>query len=138
MMRGGVAAGMLAVVLATAGCAGGDEVAAATGVGAMLERLPVCAEPAGGTTHDLPLPSQVTLTTFSRDPQVTGAGYAAGLPGAVVDAVAAQPGIEVLWSEDEGFEAEILLEQDGERVFLQALATCQGGSSVEVRSVALQ
>lgn len=137
MMRGGVTAGMLAVVLATAGC-GGGEVAAATGVGAMLERLPACAEPAGGAAHDLPLPSQVTLTTFSREPQVTGAGYAAGLPGDVVDAVAAQPGIEVLWSEDEGFEAEILLEQDGERVFLQAMATCQGGSSVEVRSVAMQ
>lgn len=123
-------------ILMVGACRSGDPVAPTNAMDDFFSRLPGCAIPTDGQPHDLPLPDEVILTTLGTSKIISASGFAPGAPGAVAAAIATQPDVEVVWSEDEGFEAEVLIEAHGRRTLVKALAVCDGGSSVDIVSTA--
>ena len=122
--RGFVCIGMLSA------CAGGS--AAGGGAGTPLQALPVCSEPppitaeapTGFTAPDGAIVQAVT----PQDPLTSVTAYIAKTPEAVRQAYESLDGIEVLSSEDEIFEAELLVTDGEHRTYVKATAACQQGS----------
>ena len=55
-------------------------------------------------------------------------GYVERLPGDLVKAFEAQKGVQVLFKEDEGFEAELLVSDGRHRAFWKVVRACPSGS----------
>jgi hypothetical protein len=131
---------------ATAGAAAATEAAPGTQTGivdpddidpgrlAPLAGLSTCAAPppAGEAldTGPLPLPDASIVTTASTDgPLLTAQGYSERTPVEIMVGYLRLEGWTVLNAEDEVFEAEMLVERDGLRVFAKAQAVCDRGSA---------
>jgi hypothetical protein len=125
---------------AAAGCGGGKKGAAtdatlAPGDSPVLQALPDCkAPPAAGAATAPPgiiLPASVVI--IAVEPQaglIRVSGYIPITPGAMRAEVTNRPGVRVITSEDEVFEAEALLTDGTMRTFVKARATCKAGSEL--------
>lgn len=131
----------LLVVLALAGCGPAVEDAPADPTGP-LTALPACEEPAPpideppGEGVVLPEGARL-LEQVEQGPAINAAGYVELTPIEVrlaYEALAERDGLMLLSSEDEVFEAELLLEADGRRIFVRATAACDRGSNLLVVS----
>lgn len=141
-MRRGLLVAIVACATCAAGCASPDAAAgpgvggpdagapdAVAGVAACDEQETgaVTIEPPGG----LPLPEGARVTSASTDgPVTTVTAYAEGTPVRLRQELEALPSVEVLSAEDEGFEAELLLDVDDARVYVRVSAICASGSDV--------
>ncbi len=101
-----------------------------------LSALPACTSPPPGVDEDvdgLLLPDDAVTTQVARqDPLVNVSGYVAMTPAALRLSYADRDDIEVLLSEDEIFEAEMLISDGDHRNFIKATATCNEGSQLLV------
>jgi len=98
-----------------------------------LDGLPPCPSPpaaVGGDTGDLPLPVDAVVTSAEVDGNLQSIqGFTPRTPVEVLVDYLRLHGWTVLTAEDEVFEAELLLERDGLRVFAKAQANCSRGSA---------
>ena len=132
---------LLASGLLVAACASGPGAASATPAAARtvdpaltapLEGLPPCGDPPAATT-DPPAPLIVPAGGIVTRVDVTGplTNVQGWLPYTPVEIRVHYEGLagwEALQSEDEIWEAELLLTDGGTRIFLKAQAVCQRGS----------
>jgi hypothetical protein len=138
--------GLLAIVLSA--CGGGDagdgtagapsaaQTPSATpaGTAVALGCESVVPSPAVKTPRGLVVPDGprvVTGVTRKRpdDERITVVeGYVEQLPGDLVKAFEAQKGVRVLFKEDEGFEAELLVSDGRHRAFWKVVRACPAGS----------
>ncbi len=117
-------------------CSDGGPAPASQATNDPLSALPPCATAPAGVDEDvdgLLLPDAAVTTQVTRqDPLVNVSGYVAMTPEALQLSYADRDDIEVLLSENEIFEAELLISDGDHRNFIKATATCQQGSQVLV------
>lgn len=131
----------LLVALAFTGCGGGDEGSpgytaplGADGRPAPLgceHAVPTQAiEPPDGLI--LPASTRVIVTSAEPNPRDTAVtvveGYIEKVPGEVIRAFARTPGVEVLFSENEDIEADVLVADERRRNFWKSVRTCLSAS----------
>jgi hypothetical protein len=128
------AAVLLAVVLA-GGC--GQPEPALTAQGdplGPLEALPECEappSPSADAPEGLVLPdSAVVQQVTPQDPLVNVTAYVPMTPVQFEQAYAELDGIEILITENEVYEAELLISNGTHRNFFKAAATCSQGSAI--------
>ncbi len=98
-----------------------------------LDGLPTCPSPptaVDADVGDLPLPVDAVVTSADVDGSLQSIqGFTPRTPVQVLVDYLRLDGWSVLSAEDEVFEAELLLERDGLRVFAKAQANCSRGSA---------
>lgn len=136
VMRATLTAASMLAVLALAACGNGDAAPVEQGdPTGPLEALPACAQPPEPTTDEvrgLLLPEGAVVTSVQEQGPVTNVtGYVRMTPVAF-EKYYADGDLNVLISENEIYEAELLV-SDGEfRNFFKATATCRDGADVLV------
>lgn len=131
----------LAVVVAAyavGACAEAGEPATAptgpAGLAASLPALPECPSPPPGIDADVPglqLPEgSVVISTTDQKPVVNVSAFVPMTPAQFEASYRGLSGVTVLLSENEVFEAELLISRGSYRNFLKATATCEQGSQV--------
>lgn len=127
---------VVAVALALAGCTDAGPGAAPAPSAApptFALNLPPCGKPPS-PDPDPPPPGAVvppgTVITATREqpPLLQLNGYVASTPRAIRTWIEAQPDLEVVSSEDEGYESELLVSDGTWRTFVKARAICDEGS----------
>jgi hypothetical protein len=112
--------------------ASADSVAAASDN--VLGGLPECTTPATGsdeTVAGLTVPDEfVVLKVEKQKPLTNITGFVPLTPAAFERSFATMKDITILLTENEVFEAELLVTNGSHRTFLKATATCSTGSTV--------
>lgn len=130
---------MVGCVLALAACGGGEPAGRPTPQPTVdpfgpLSALPDCPSPPAGRSDKvdgLLLPAGSVLTTVqAQDPLTTVQSFVPLTPVQFEAHYADRAGIEVLVTENEVYEAELLISDGSHRNFLKATATCSTGSQV--------
>ena len=103
--------------------------------GAIYEQLSPCPAPPTPIAHDpvegLVIPPGTVVTDVQAVGPITSvSGFVELTPLEIRDLYADDPEVELLYIEDEGFEAEILVEREGVRTFIKATIRCRTGSAV--------
>ncbi len=88
---------------------------------------PVAHEPVEGLVAP---EGMVVVSVRETGPVTAVTGFVDATPLELRDAFAGRPGVEVLHVEDEGFEAEVLVDAGDFRTFLKATIRCRTGSVV--------
>lgn len=124
---------LLLVACGGSGTAADDGTSDPTGP---LEALPACEDPPEAVTDQvegLIVPDGVIVQQVTpQEPLVNVAAYVPMTPVQFEIAIAALDGITVLHSENEIFEAELLVSDGSFRNFLKASATCSQGAQLLV------
>ncbi len=128
-------AALVAVVLATACGAAGPATSIARDPGAIYADFPECGPLPAPSPHDpvegLVQPDGMVVVEVRRTGPITAVtGFVDATPLELRDAFAGRPGVEVISVEDEGFEAEVLVDSGDFRTFLKATIRCRTGSIV--------
>lgn len=130
----------LVLALAVAACGSGQPAATSTSGGPTgagpLAALPECTSPPArrpdiDKVRGLSLPDGSVITNVTQqDPLVTVLAFVPLTPAQFEAAYPNMDSIEVLITENEVFEAELLVSNGEYRNFFKATATCQNGSNV--------
>jgi len=125
-------------VLAT-GCGGGPPAAVAPTVtvdpASLYEGFPACEPPPDPIDFEpvegMVLPEgTVVLEIDEFGPLISVTGLVESTPLEIRDEFAQEPEVEVIHLEDEGYEAEILVDDLGRRTYIKASIRCRTGSVV--------
>lgn len=152
MIRWGVRGVAVAVWLLTTACTGGGapqptdaaaspSPAGPTGIGptttdvGLYDDFPECDPlPDPGPSAppgEMVVPDGMVVTEVTESgPLTTAAGLVAATPLELRDAFAARDDVELVYLEDEGYEAEILVDSGEWRTFVKATIRCRTGSVV--------
>ncbi|HVM21423.1 MAG TPA: hypothetical protein VM307_15795 [Egibacteraceae bacterium] len=125
---------VLAGLALLAGCGGDPAPLVDEDLDGPLEALPACTEPPVAVDEDvqgLIAPDGTVVTSANEQgPLVHVTGYAPMTPVQFERAYAELDGIEVLLTENEVYEAELLVSDGTHRNFVKASATCSEGSQI--------
>jgi len=132
--------GTVALVLSLTACGGAGSPGAApsprgSDVDALLEGFPPCAEPspgkeARGVRGLLLPPDSVVHSVRRRGPITTVQGFVGLTPVEVREHYEGDPKIQIIVSEDEFVESELLFTNGRFRNFVKARASCREGSDI--------
>lgn len=102
---------------------------------ALYEQFSACPPPPTSLDHEpvegLIIPPGTVVTDVQEVGPITSVtGFVLMTPLEIRDLYARDEDVELLYLEDEGFEAEILVEEGGIRTFIKATIRCRSGSAV--------
>lgn len=126
---------ILVLVSLLGACGGGNsDVAAHSAAGDLLAGLPTCEpqpSPVIADVEGLHLPPETVVTSVRRSGPLTQVvGFVALSPVEVRRAYEMRNDLELLQSEDEVFESEVVTADGRHRLYVKALAQCAEGSRV--------
>lgn len=128
---------LVTVAVVAMACGGPDQApptAQQTDMSGPLDAFPPCPAPPSGTAEEvqgLIVPDGTVVTQVTpQEPLVTVSAYVDKTPVQFEDAYTAMDGVTILQSENEVFEAELLISNGTHRNFLKATAQCRTGSQL--------
>lgn len=94
-----------------------------------FQECPPLPSPGPTPPPDMVLPEGAVITAVGEvGPLVSADGFVDATPVDIRDAFAERDDVELVHLEDEGFEAEVLVDRDGSRTYLKATVRCRTGS----------
>lgn len=117
------------------GSAGAASTTAVADASALYEQFSPCPAPPTPIAYEpvegLVIPPGTVVTDVQEVGPITSVtGFVELTPIDIRDLYADDPAVELLYVEDEGYEAEILVEREGTRTFIKATIRCRTGSAV--------